>query len=118
MKLDREKFLAAALVMGAALTTTACGKKEETPAADPNANQANSVNVKPKGAPNAEGVGVRVVPTTEGGPRIAVPTAPNTEGVSAPPKVRVAPSHPLSRSRTRKSLTAFARGSPRSPRTS
>ena len=45
MKLDREKFLAAALVMGAALTTTACGKKEETPAADPNANQANSVNV-------------------------------------------------------------------------
>lgn len=88
MKLDREKFLAAALVMGAALTTTACGKKEETPAADPNANQANSVNVKPKGAPTV------VAPTPEGGPRIAVPTAPANEGGSAPPKVRVAPSHP------------------------
>jgi len=97
MKLDREKFMAAALVMGAALTATACGKKEETPAADPNANQANSVNVKPKGAPTPEGGGVRVVPPTpEGGPRIAVPTAPITETGSAPPKVRVAPSHPLS----------------------
>ena len=96
MKLDREKFLAAAFVMvGASSTLAGCGKKE--PTADtqsttaPAAETTHTTPKLPPPAPNAEAVvkpGDRVVrnpaPAAEGAPPATPPAT------AAPPKIKPA----------------------------
>lgn len=93
MKLDREKFLAAAFVMvGASSALAGCSKKEptaDTQAVTPPAAETTAVKPPaPPPAPNAEAVvkpGDRVV-------RVPAPNAeaaaPATPPAGAPPKIR------------------------------
>lgn len=75
MKLDREKFLAAALILGATSTAAGC-KKDEAPTADSTASTAASAIKAPQPLPKATasasagGVAAKVIvaPTGEGAP--------------------------------------------------
>lgn len=73
MKLDREKFLAAALLLSAASAVSGCSKSSDAPAAvkDESAPRPNPIQVQP---PSREGV-----------------TPPSKEGVAPPAKEGAVP---------------------------